>query len=293
MQKESSIWMTIRTSFKRSLVFLTVLYWLAMAAGCFQFRTPPKKAIKSFSKDSIPLVDGFVSTNGKRVHYVRTGSTDTTAPVVLFIHGSPGSSDNFFSNMKDSALRNDFTLISLDRLGFGYSEFGQTEVSLENHAQIIEPFLQEFRGRKIYLVGHSYGGPVVVKAAILYSKAIEGIVIVAGSVDPELEPHNWWRKPANFPPVRVFLPRSFNASNGEIIALKSELQSMSTNWNDISCHVYLLHGTEDKLVPYENIEFAKSKLTNAASVQINLVKGVNHFIPFLHEELIKKALYSF
>jgi pimeloyl-ACP methyl ester carboxylesterase len=293
MRQKPFTWFRLRKLLKSSLSLILLIYVFSLAAGCFQFRTHPKRVARQFDKKDIPVRTDFVFVDNRKVHYVEVSNQDTTKPVVLFIHGSPGSSDNFFNSMKDSALLEGFHMISIDRFGFGYSEFGKAEPSLIEQAKIIEPFLKLFPNRKVYLVGHSYGGPVVVRAAIDYPNDIEGIVVVSGSVSPDLEPESWWRKTADFSLFRLFLPRSFNASNGEILNLKEELDTMSSLWGSITCHVYLLHGDKDKLVPFENAQYAKQKLVHAASVHMEIVPGINHFIPFLYEDLIKNALNSF
>ena len=293
MQQKISIWGRIKKVFKGASSLVLLTYVFSMAAGCFQFRTTPKRVHRQFDKEDISVKTDYVFLEGRKIHYVEAPHEDTTKPVVLFIHGSPGSSDNFFNSMKDSALLRRYHMVSIDRFGFGYTEFGDAEPSLEEQAKIVIPFLERFEKRKVYLVGHSYGGPVVVRAAMDYAESIEGILVVSGSVSPDLEPESWWRKSANFPVFWLFLPRSFNASNGEILKLRTELNSMDSMWSSITCHVYLLHGDQDKLVPFENAYYAKKKLTSAASVQIEIVEGINHFIPFMHEELIKKALFSF
>ena len=63
------------------------------------------------------------------IHYAQTG--DTEKPLVLFVHGSPGSLSAFIDFLSDTALTGHALVITTDRPGFGHSNFGVAETSLE------------------------------------------------------------------------------------------------------------------------------------------------------------------
>jgi pimeloyl-ACP methyl ester carboxylesterase len=226
---------------------------------------------------------------GREIHYVTSG--DDTKPLVLFVHGSPGSLSAFIGFMADSALLKKTFLITTDRPGFGYSNFGSGEGSLEKQALALKPILEKFKqNRPIILVGHSLGGPLIARMVMDYPELVDGLVIVAGSIDPELEPNEtWFRAPLATPFLSWILPRSFRASNEEIYHLKPELQKMLPLWKNITCPVMVIQGKQDSLVPAENADFAKKMLTNA-HVEFVLVEGMNHFVPWSNPELIRDAI---
>lgn len=51
----------------------------------------------------------------------------------------------------------------------------------------------------------------------------------------------------------------------------------------------VIHGKKDTLVPYENVDFARKAFVNAP-VQYIIVDDMNHFVPWNHPELIRKAI---
>ena len=104
--------------------------------------------------------ENFIMVDDRTIHYVAIG--DTSNPTVLFVHGSPGSWDNFLDFMRHPDLLNNFRLVSVDRPGFGKSESGMPERSLQQQAMLINSVL-EVEGSSSILVGHSYGGPVIAK----------------------------------------------------------------------------------------------------------------------------------
>tara|TARA_R110000868_G_scaffold304437_10_gene565130 strand:- start:2976 stop:3374 length:399 start_codon:yes stop_codon:yes gene_type:complete len=72
---------------------------------------------------------------GRNIHYVSIG--DTSNQTVLFVHGSPGSWDNFLGFLSDTSLLKNFHMIAVDRPGFGKSGNGIPEKSLEQQAASI------------------------------------------------------------------------------------------------------------------------------------------------------------
>jgi pimeloyl-ACP methyl ester carboxylesterase len=223
------------------------------------------------------------------LHYVKAG--DATKPLVLFLHGSPGSLSAFIDFLTDSTLLEEGLLITTDRPGFGYSNFGNGEPSLEKQCESLKPLLEEYKmNRPIILVGHSLAGALVVRMAAVYPHLIDGVIVVAGSVDPDLEPNEFWfRAPLATPFLSWILPKSFRASNQEIYQLKPELEKMLPLWKDVKCPVTVIQGKKDELVPAENADFAKKMLINAP-VELVLVDDMNHFVPWSHPYLIHDAI---
>jgi pimeloyl-ACP methyl ester carboxylesterase len=60
-------------------------------------------------------------------------------PLVIFVHGSPGSLSAFIDFMTDSILLQSARLISVDRPGFGDANFGYAESSLARQAALLKP----------------------------------------------------------------------------------------------------------------------------------------------------------
>src|SRR5687768_3424492 len=85
-------------------------------------RWSDSKAHRIFSSKNIPLNIYDTVINERHLHYAVSGSEDL--PTLVFIHGSPGSWMNYVKFMWDTTLRKKFRMVSIDRPGFGYSDFG-------------------------------------------------------------------------------------------------------------------------------------------------------------------------
>ena len=146
-----------------------------------RMRTTDSEALEDFTKNKAPFKSEYYKIESNTLHYVVTGSDNL--PTLFFVHGSPGSWDAFAEYMKDSALRQHYRMISVDRPGFGYSDFGHA-LNLDQQGLLLSDLLKHIQnGKPICLIGHSLGGPMVVKlAADNKDFPITNLVILAGSV---------------------------------------------------------------------------------------------------------------
>jgi pimeloyl-ACP methyl ester carboxylesterase len=253
------------------------------------FRMSSKEVDHYFEEKHVQASQHHYPVQGYDLHYVQSGNE--TKPLVLFIHGSPGSLSAFIDFLADTALLDKALLITTDRPGFGYSNFGQGEGSLQRQCEALKPILEKHQGNQpVILVGHSLGGPLIAKMAMEYPELVDGLIIVAGSIDPELEPNEtWFRAPLATPFLSWIVPRSFRASNEEIYHLKPELEKMLPQWKAITCPVIVIHGKKDQLVDFANVAFAKQHLVNA-HVEYVIKDDMNHFVPWSDPELIRGAI---
>jgi pimeloyl-ACP methyl ester carboxylesterase len=272
---------------------VVVLLWVG-CQSCFQFRFSDKKQLKELaqiSKDYTVEIGEKVGED-RRIHYTLVKS-DSLLPLAVFVHGSPGSSSNFMHFAKDTKLLRRYNVLLLDRPGYGYSGFGDAEESMENQSKILCDFLKKFSFKAIVLVGHSLGGPIICRMAMDEPQSFTGLLVVAGSVSPALEPQEKWRRPMSSKALRWLMPKSFRVSNDEILPAKEELQKMDSLWVNITCSVQIIQGGKDGLVPAGNEDYAEQMLMNAADVRVYRLPEENHFIPFTQPQLVTEALLSF
>ena len=158
------------------LVFAGLLFLLD---SCMQFRMSKTEIEAYFAKkEKKGSLHSYPVGKNRIINYLKAG--DETLPLVVFVHGSPGSLDAFIDFMADTALLKRAQLITVDRPGFGASNFGYAEPSLEKQATYLRPILEgNKKHRPIILVGHSLGGPVIARMAMEYGELIDGLVIVA------------------------------------------------------------------------------------------------------------------
>lgn len=176
----------------RGFLLLVVLGALGeMLGGCKLFMPPEIRQIEgnlSVQAQTLQqkhhLDSGEYDVDGRRMHYVEAG-TNGSVPLILFVHGSPGSWKAWAQYLNDPDLLARTRMIAVDRPGFGGSEAGQAEPSLEQQCQDIAPLLEQAPpGQRVLLVGHSFGGPVVCRLAMDHPDKVTDLIVLAGSIDP-------------------------------------------------------------------------------------------------------------
>jgi pimeloyl-ACP methyl ester carboxylesterase len=137
--------------------------------------------------DSCSYKKQSVRVDGLSLNYVSAG---TGRPVVL-IHGNPGSHEDYTLAMAGK-LSESYHVIAFDRPGHGYSERSDSvETTVEVQAAIICDALRKLSIEKPVLVGHSWGGSLVLAAAVAYHNDLSGIVLLAPAAFPTVS-IEWW-----------------------------------------------------------------------------------------------------
>lgn len=183
----------INTRLKKRYVAIGIfIVYIIICQSCMKMRMSPSKTKSFFEETQTAFINEDFAISGHKIHYIQTGNDEK--PTLFFVHGSPGSWDAFKEYLKDSLLLKKYRMIAIDRPGFGYSNFGQAE-DLQTQSNRINAFLKTKDNRRpIILVGHSMGGPVIAKMATLSPDRYKALVIIAGSIDPDAEKPENWRK---------------------------------------------------------------------------------------------------
>src|SRR5678810_910217 len=95
---------------RTSLVFLTILAGLTISLhSCDQFRMNDKEIDEYFSNKPVKGVQDHYYVGNQRINYLTVGSD--SLPLVVFVHGSPGSLSAFIDFMSDERLLGSAQLI--------------------------------------------------------------------------------------------------------------------------------------------------------------------------------------
>jgi pimeloyl-ACP methyl ester carboxylesterase len=268
-------------------IFLLLAY-VVFCQCCMRMRWNDSKAYDVFKNKHAPLAIRDTVISGHHIHYAVTGPD--SLPTLVFIHGSPGSWFHYMKFMYDSAMQTKFRLVSFDRPGFGYSDFGKA-MHLQDQCKLLLPVLQKLKtDQPMFLCGHSMGGPVVAKLAADDPALFKTVVIVAGAIDPSQEKYETWRHIMKGKPMYWFLPGAFGPSNTELLYLKDDLVPLANDLKNIKCNILFVHGDKDTWVPIENIAYGKKMMVNAASINADTIRGADHQVPWKNREALRDIL---
>ena len=227
-----------------------------------------------------------LTVEGHTLHAVEAG--DPSLPPVLFVHGSPGDWHAWSAYLQREDLLARAHLIAIDRPGYGGSEPGRAEGDMDVQARVALAALALNRsGRPAVLVGHSLGGPIIARAAMLAPEQVAGLVFLAPSIDPQEEHWRVYNRLATLRWVQRLISPDLVTSNEEIHPFKAQLQAWLPQWEDIHAPAVLVQGGKDALVSPKNADFGERMLHDVLVIRI---PTANHFIPWTHTDLCLDAL---
>lgn len=276
------------------LLLLPVLLLLGfvLVNARMSFRSSDEKTEQYFRKRGIEARIGRIPFGGGELRYVETGASADSLPIVLFVHGAPGSGNNFYAFLADSLLRRRARLITIDRPGYGYSNYGQSEPSFATQVAALRAVLNLYPAQKAVLVGHSYGGPVIAQAALDDPGAITALLLLAPVMDPDSEPVPWYAGFARWRATRWLLSKAWQVSGDEKFAHVEELRRLQPRWQELAVPVAHLHGESDFLAPpQENMAFSRRHIPEA-HLKIVALPNTNHFIPWTDFERVREELLA-
>jgi pimeloyl-ACP methyl ester carboxylesterase len=256
------------------------------------FRNSDKRIIKQFENDALRPEIKYHTFRNHTLRYLKL-THNPRLPYVVFIHGAPGSLSDYTAYFKDKKLYSKVNIISVDRLGYGNSEFGNSQTSLKVQAEAIQSLLAEVGKNNNYLiVGHSYGGPIAVHMAMDFPAAYIGLIMLAPALDPENEKEIKIASLAMNQPIRWLTPAALRVAADEKHTHVEELKKMMGKYDQIRIPVCHIHGTSDSLVPYKNVAFSEHNIAPEFLEIISLEK-VDHFLPWSHHDLIVNTIIDY
>src|ERR1700734_2374173 len=125
-----------------------------------------------------------VEADGVQVFYREAG--DSTAPVVLLLHGFPASS--FMFRELIPRVANDYRVIAPDLPGFGFTEVPperQYSYTFDRLALTIDAFTRALKIDRYAIYGFDYGAPTGFRLAMAHPDRITAIVSQNGNAYEE------------------------------------------------------------------------------------------------------------
>lgn len=147
-----------------------------------------REETKITDPDGIEILEEVVLGGVKQWILIR--GSDKSKPVVLFLHGGPGSADIFLARHFDRRLVQDLVVVHWDQRGAGKSYSSRIPVDTMSRDQFVsdvrelsEVLRKRFNVPKIYLVGHSWGSEIGVLAASRHPELFNAFVGVGQVVE--------------------------------------------------------------------------------------------------------------
>ena len=236
-----------------------------------------------------------VDHDGSSVFYAYSGNQEKIG--VMFIHGTPGGWSAFHSYLSDTALQEDFFMVSLDRPGWGNSVLPADEIdgNFATQSSAMGKIFERFPQKKWILVGHSLGASIAPQVAIDHNQAVVGLGLLAGSLSPKLGRPRWYNRAASTWLVSRFIGEHMRFSNREIMSLRGELSKMDIEIkkSNLAANVIILQGAKDRLVSPKNPKYASENWSdNFSSLKVITIEDEGHFLPWRQPQAVVDLIYE-
>lgn len=224
---------------------------------------------------SVSPASSFVDVApGHSVGWMESSGGQAGDRSVVLVHGSPAHAGSWNAILDDAKSIRAGRIVAMDRPGFG-SATAPSSDALADHVAAIRAVIAAAGLERPVLVGHSYGGPVVLRAAVELGDEIGGIVILAGGCDPAMDDPKWLRRGVDR--LGPILPASWANSNRELLAMNRENHRMQARLADVRCPVGIVHGTWDPVCPHDaTVAYLESQLTSARWIETRSLPRHGH-----------------
>jgi len=222
-----------------------------------------------------------------RLFYAASG--DPKKPAIIIIHGTPGDWKQYARYLVDEALLKHFYVLVIDRPGWGLSLLGGEKqiASFGEQAKMISFLAEKLKSNSgnqpVVLMGHSLGASIAPKVAMDYPQSVDGLLLFAGTLSPDLSDPRWFNHVAKMSGVNFIIGDMMRKSNKEILALKAEMTLMAPRWNSVKVKTIVVQGMRDALVYPENVVFAETHL-NASVTEVVRLQDEGHLFPMTRRD---------
>jgi len=124
-----------------------------------------------------PIADGSPqiadSVDGVHIEYQVYGHGE---PAVILVHGWLNSANYWHAQLAE--LQRRCTVVTLNLAGHGASDRNRTDWSIANYAEDVVAVARQIPHKKLVLVGHAMGAPIVLEAARRIGARVTGIIAV-------------------------------------------------------------------------------------------------------------------
>lgn len=145
------------------------LFLPVLAAIIFSCNTPEKKSESDNAAKELPSL--ITTGDGTKLSYSIAGNKDTA---LLFIHGWAINKNYWDSQL--AFFSPEYTVVAIDQAGFGKSDTGRVNYSIENYAADVDSVISQLQLKNVVLIGHSMSGDVILETAVSYPEKIIGVI---------------------------------------------------------------------------------------------------------------------
>lgn len=235
-----------------------------------------------------------IEVNGYNICYKKTGNGKKIA---VMLQGW-GTHLNMYDSVAET-INEKYTFVQFDFPGFGGSDEPKEAWSVDDYADFFCDFMKKMNIEEATLIGHSYGGRVIIKLANREKNPfkISNIVLIdSAGILPKKTTlqkmkvlnYKFWKHIANIKVVYALFPEviddwrnrqgSADYRNASAIMRQCLVKAVNEDLTDLLQNIkqdtLLIWGDKDTATPIEDARIMEKKIPNAGLV---VLQGAGHF----------------
>ncbi len=273
---------------------LIILILSVLLTSCFsRYLISEKQVRKHYASKAIKPEIKIIKNDTLSLCVASVGAD--TLPMLLLIHGAPGSLWGYMNLMDDEDLQKHFHIVSVDRVGYGKSALKMKKkrkyvTSIATQAKALLPVFElNHSDQKVIVLGRSYGAPIAAKMVTLVPEKVKELIMVSPVIDPDKEKFYWFSKWGRNALIQLFLPGAFNTATAEKYSHSEELKKLLPVWQNLLLPTTVIQGGNDWIADPTNIDFAKKHI-KSKKAQYIFLNNAGHMITYTHLDMIKEML---
>jgi len=229
--------------------------------------------------------------NGLQINYKMAGEGEP----LLILHGWGGSSNSWIEVQKILA-KEGLKVIVLDLPGFGKSKSPPLPWGVEDYNRFVSNFIGEIGLEKVNLMGHSFGGRIAIKFAVLHPERLKKLILCAsagikhplnffqsiilklsifGNFLFSKRPFKRYKDVAQNFFYSLLRHKDYAKAKGVMKeTLKKVLEEdLKPELCQIKTNTLLIWGSKDKAVPLEDVYLMKENIPQSV---LEIIQGTSH-----------------
>jgi len=225
-------------------------------------------------------------------------------PVLVFVHGA-GSTHKAWS-YQTAHFRN---ALAIDLPGHGNSA-GDGKKEIVEYVEVVKNYCDEKNLKKIVLIGHSMGGAIAQKFALIYPEYLEALVLVGTGAKLRVHQDIFDAIRKDYSQaIEVIVNLAFSAKTDSRMKELSVIEMGKTRWQvtygdfeacdkfdcmdqieRIKIPTLIICGSEDCLTPVEYSEYLKNKISNS---ELKVIEDAGHMVMLEKPKEFNETLEKF
>lgn len=236
----------------------------------------------------------------KKPKVVTSDRKEGSAKQVLILHGW-GASSKSFQQLKELLEKQGFIVTVPDLPGFGSAPLIKNPMTFEDYVEFVEDVIGS---RKVVLIGHSFGGRLAIRFAVLHDNLVAKLILTGASgiihpLSPKRKIIHFFAMARKWIKVPRFRWMAYKLLGEWDYYLAGPLKetfkqvyrvSIEEDLPKISVPTLLIWGENDVTTSLMDGELMKKEIKNSKLI---VVKGASHKLPYQMPHVFVEKILPF